>query len=487
MPVPSIDTRSASESHQTSPRGFTSSWPMTPPQSAFEPRRPSLAYSSVSDASTSGPSSSCDYSQPATPVNPLGHSNDHFAHTWNTATIADQCSLVHVTQGMYNPSIVNAISGVDMTGYSPVKHHNSAEAYTQSPMRDAWNHSNTLHLDSDLKATLFQTTQGLGQSANNEPIASSMYANPASSIHQPSLEPSAFQDFSNVPMYPPPQVVVPSHVSPQDDYPMDQYPGYDANDQAAEEFSRSFGSSTTGYSGWEPVGQQSPGGEYYAQSEDDDYVLVKDEVFRSPAPRQFRSPHRVNRRASRRNKRSLPTSHVLAEHDHFGFTIRFEGKEWEHDVNGRPVAKHPDESKPQRCTQVDENGKQCPAKFNRSEHLKRHMTKHSQEKPFPCPLEGCTTKQAMSRPDNAGDHFKTHLKGPAKGKRNKECTLEELAAAMENDPRWDDKKTTKMLTNLQKWLPEYLLQQQDARRMKALEDETKARAECMHPSRRMHC
>lgn len=403
-----------------------------------------------------------------------------------TGSMTEQCSLGQTSQGMYNPALVHAMSGVEMTSFSPARHHNSAETFgshSQSPMRDAWTHASqaALHLDSGLKNPLFQTTPGMGHGSD------SMYANPASSMHHPSLEPSVFQGFNNVTsMYPPAQVVIPSQVNPQEDYTMDQYPDYDANDHVVEEFSRSFDSSTTSYGGWDTVGPQSPDAAYFAPSDDDEYVLVKDELNRSPRSRQHymnNSPHRVNRRASRRSKKAHPIPHMSAERDCHGIIVRYEGKEWDN-VNGRIVARHPDESKPHRCLVFEEDGTQCTAKFTRSEHLKRHMTKHSDEKPFPCPLDSCNKE--IKRSDNAGDHFRTHLRPAAKGKRNKPCTLTQLANAMHGDSNWDDKKTTKMLTNLGKWLANFTVQQEEVNRNKALEEEAKARAECMQQSRRMH-
>lgn len=386
---------------------------------------------------------------------------------------------------MYNPGLVQHMSGVEMTSFSPARHHVSTDPFghhNQSPMRDAWTHAGQsgLHLDSGLKSALFQTSQSMGHCSD------SMYANSASSVHHPSLEPSVFGEFNNVAsMYQPAQVVVPSHVNSQEDYSMEQYADYDANDHV-EDYSRSFDSSATGYNEWETVGPQSPDAAYYVQSEDDEYIMVKDELERSPGSQKYRtnSPHRINKGGARRNKKSFPVPHILAERDCHGIIVRIEGKEWAKDAGGNLVARYPDESKPQRCTWVDDDGVKCMAKFNRSEHLKRHMTKHSNEKPYPCPLEGC--EKAIKRPDNAGDHFRTHLKGVAKGKRNKPCTLEQLADAMRKDPQWDDKKTAKMLTNLGKWLPDWIMTQEEVKRTKALEDEAKARGERHQHARHMH-
>ncbi|KAI0462747.1 hypothetical protein LJB42_003548 [Komagataella kurtzmanii] len=46
----------------------------------------------------------------------------------------------------------------------------------------------------------------------------------------------------------------------------------------------------------------------------------------------------------------------------------------------------------------------CHARFQRPEHVKRHMRSHSSEKPFVCPEEGCGTRF------NRKDNLKAHLK-----------------------------------------------------------------------------
>ncbi|KAF2860199.1 hypothetical protein K470DRAFT_197486, partial [Piedraia hortae CBS 480.64] len=106
----------------------------------------------------------------------------------------------------------------------------------------------------------------------------------------------------------------------------------------------------------------------------------------------------------------------------------------------------PPPSKQHVCDELDEDGKICGSRFERSEHLKRHKTKHSLQRKYPCPLEGC--KGAMARGDNAGDHFKTHLKGPRKGQRNRHIKWPELHSCLLM--AYDEREATKMIAKLQK-------------------------------------
>lgn len=338
-----------------------------------------------------------------------------------------------------------------MTDYSPTRQFNGGPTYgshNQSLMRHAWTPAHSAALDFHLDSKpLF----GFGQGVNRQTDASLMYADPDSTLSHPSLEPSAFHELGNATMYSPAQVVIPSQINPQEEYSMEHYPDYD-------DANVSFDSSAT--SGWDSVGPQSPDGAYCDPSEDDGYVMIKPEVCRTKSPRRsLPGPipnNRIKRKTSRKSRRSTHDSAWLVERH--GFTIRYEGKEWERLPELKAAAKYPEDSKPQICTVVVEDNI-CGAKFHRSEHLKRHKKMHDVERDFHCPLADC--KKAMSRSDNATDHFKTHLKGPGKGKRNKECTLEQLADAMLNNERWgESKKTNKMLGGLEKWYRNFHREQQ---------------------------
>ncbi|EME85829.1 uncharacterized protein MYCFIDRAFT_82450 [Pseudocercospora fijiensis CIRAD86] len=460
MPVPGIDTKQAAS------LSF-SGWPLTPPQSANESRRPSLAFSSLSDASASGPSSIADFSQPSTPVHSMVQ--ESFAQHWNEGaevqgrpmnSFSDGCALGQMPP-MFQPLYHQSAMGSAPSLEAPVYAHQHNFNAQQSPLRhEAWSSSNQSSLGINtnapgLRTTLFQNSTGL----NQERVSASMYNNPSPTA--PSLGQSVFPNYDHggpvvsPSMFRAPHTVVPSQLSPQEDYPMDSYVPCKV-ETMGQDFGSSFDSAGTEYSGWEAVGQQSPHDQYFAHSDEDDYVIVKHESLVTPSRTPYRShrymqqtssPDRVRPRSSKRTSKGHAAGKVWAEYEGTYCSVRCEGKPFEFDVDGRIVTQPTIERKPHHC-QVVVNGKACGASFERSEHLKRHMGKHTNKRDYPCPLDSCN--KAIGRPDNASDHFKTHLKPPGKGKRNKHCDWETLETAILE--QYPEKKSTKLLANLRKWM-----------------------------------
>ncbi|KAK4505778.1 hypothetical protein PRZ48_003743 [Zasmidium cellare] len=474
IPVPGIDTRGPAEKAAAS-LSF-SGWPLTPPQSAHESRRPSLAYSALSDNSQSGPSSVSGYSQPATPVHGMNHHND-FKQQWSdgtdvhasmSASLADTCSTGQVpfASAFQQLSMVGANAPNGLPTYTPQGQHQvgyGIDMSSDSPMRDTWSQPQQMSTGFNghpgLRTTLFQSTQGLGQDTG------SMYANPSHSVHT-SLGASAFPNYDtaaptlNTSFYQAPQVVVPSQLSPHEDYPMESYSGYDQQ-EVEDGFTQSFDSSTGSYHGWEAMEPPSPQEAYFGKTEDDDYVPVK---YESSTPSRTRtrnffesgpSQTRPRRRGSKRGRKSQAEGKCWYQADVCNMEVRYKGPRFSRlqsaDGSFHYVSEERKETKPHKCTFKDEDDKGnvivCNSSFERSEHLKRHMSKHSKVRDYPCPLPDCDKK--IARPDNAADHFRTHLRKPVKGKRNKHCTFEALQDAIIVE--YSEKTATKLLNNLRKW------------------------------------
>lgn len=470
MSVPGINT-SFADCIPTTPPGLDTSnpdnksmvfahlAPLTPPQSAIsnESRRPSLAYSSLSEAH-SGPSSVCGYSQPPTPISPM-HGQD-FRHQWSEGTdvhgmqngLPDVCSHGQMPPPMFNPSF----------SHQPTQAYSAADTFgntsTQSPWFSHQQSQQQGSYQSGLRATLFQTSQSLGHESIQ---TASMYANPSPTI--PSLEASPFSSSFDIPpahsaaIYQPTQVVVPSQVTPHDDYTMEDYPGYASHEEVSDGYNNSFESGTSSCSAWDMVGHTSPVGAYFEQSDEDDFVAVKDEALMSPhrgtVSRSYPQVSSSNRPRTRRgtshrtrNKAHGEGKEVWLETEKYGISVGYEGKRFVQsfdptDNSTKYVPVDPRDTKIHKC---DHEG--CGRSFDRSEHLKRHKGMHSKVKDYVCPK--CEAR--FGRPDNTSDHFKTHLRGPGKGKRNKDCDFPELEAGIIE--RYDEKTANKLLQNLRKWM-----------------------------------
>jgi hypothetical protein len=248
-------------------------------------------------------------------------------------------------------------------------------------------------------------------------------------------------------LYQQPQVVVPSQLSPNEDCQHQQFSNYTTPDCNPKGLGNSFTSSSMSFNGYDMVGPPSPQDVYFAHSEDEDYLMVKAERFETPE-QEFVSHGpllRQKKRASRRlRKAGNRTPHC--HHDVNGFDIQCEGRQCCLQPLKLEIASS---KKPFRCTFVDEDGRPCASRFDRSEHLKRHEGRHSPERKYPCPLPGCNRR--IGRPDNAGDHFKTHLRPKTAGKRNAHFDWNEVHNAIWENYE-DQKVAKKLLDGLRRWI-----------------------------------
>ncbi|KAK5128852.1 hypothetical protein LTR85_000185 [Meristemomyces frigidus] len=475
IPLPDIDTRGhASKSATALSLG---GW-LTPPQSAHESRRGSLAHSALSDAPYSGASSISAFSTPATPVHLTSAASDPFTHHWShqgashaqvTTNMSGFYSDPHMSQellhsGLQSECVPEATHAMSVYPHAGQGHDQDAfelHMATTAAMHEPWQDINQAadgingH-NTGLQSTLYQCHPGM---MGGSGLASSTYGNASETVHSMSIDTSSATQFN---AYTPtsasfcqhPQVVVPSQLSPAEDWTLQQYQGYASPQQDIDDFSSSFASNNTSFSGYTSITPPSPDEQYFVISEDEGYLLVKNEPLASPTPGPSQLPchpsvatraSRHRSRSGRGSKRGKPQEPVAAYlNSKYKTMVVYEGK-WRFGEHGEAfleTASPP--SKPHKCP---EHG--CPAKFERSEHLKRHQKKHTDSREYPCPLPGCHEKSiSMSRSDNATDHFKTHLKGPKKGQRNKHFEYPELRNNLLKV--YSHKEAVKMIAKLEK-------------------------------------
>jgi hypothetical protein len=265
----------------------------------------------------------------------------------------------------------------------------------------------------------------------------------------------------------PPQVVVPGQISTADDLAMSlRYSSYDSPEHAIDGFDHvqsSFDSMDSGYSHWE---QMTPPSQDLDDSDEERSIRIKGEYFKTepmPSPTPAGSSHdrayghskvgpeRHRKRPGKRGKSSVPRRKL----DLHRVEVTYEGQ-WDVDEHGipvKPIVGRTSKSKGYVCDFFDkETGRRCNQSFERSEHLKRHHSKHApeHERKYPCPLSGCDRR--IARSDNAGDHFKTHLKGPRKGQRNKFFHWNQLRTILKIE--YEEKEANKMITKIEKWIRE---------------------------------
>ena len=474
--VPGIDTKPPLDKVNTT---LSYGGLHTPPHSAHESRRPSLQYGGLSEAPYSA--SSYTHSQPVTPIQGLNHGSDFFPQRWSQSIDA-QDSLSTSLPGAYITSPVaghsfhtafgsgatyhNPVAN-DAQVYSHIDHANSVDNLSLqpsscSPTADTWGQSeafsNTYAPNNvGLGSTLFPTPHGMNVPANSpssvfDHIGPSLHINfqyqsdpSAADVTQGSYgEPSHFQQ---------PRIVVPSQVSPQDDYTAQQLSIYTTPHHSHDVLQSSFSSGRIPFGDYEMVEPPSPQDVYFAHSEDEDYLMVKAEGLPSPvlgpsSRRQADFPVRPRRRTSRRTRKPGNRT-TWCRHDFNGCEISCQGTQCCIEGPRRIIFNKPD--KPYKCKFVMEDGTPCVSGFDRSEDLKRHEGSHSgkEGRKYFCPLKDCERK--IGRPDNAGDHFKTHLRPKTTGKRNAHFDWPVVQDAIWD--AYDDKKVAKkLLDGLRRWI-----------------------------------
>lgn len=477
--VPGIDTKSPFEKDATA---MSYGGLHTPPQSAHERRRPSLQYSALSEAPYSATSSAFAYSQPTTPVHIVAQNNEAFMKAWPESTTPRRqttlelpCSTptgqisshdLHAAfqQHLHPDSmLIN-----DMPGYNHVVQTTNCDVFALQanvplPAAESWPAPE--HLDASfttntantacLGSPLFAMPNDLNSNARS---TLAEYNSGTFNVFERSLGISGIANTSGFPsssgaVYQHPQVVVPSQLSPQDEYGQHNLGHYISPIHEHERLVNSFSSSSSSLEIFDSLGPPSPVDAYFEHSEDEGYLMVKREQPSSPFShalqgRSHKSRGSIppKRRSSKRLRGAGKSTCWYANND-CGIEIRCEGKKFS--LDGDVKLEIASSSKPHECQFIKEDKLPCGARFDRSEHLKRHMGKHSNERLYPCPLPDCN--KSIQRPDNAGDHFKTHLRPKKKGKRNAHFPWPVVRRAIWEGYE-DKKKAKKLLDNLRRWV-----------------------------------
>ena len=255
-----------------------------------------------------------------------------------------------------------------------------------------------------------------------------------------------------------PQIVVPSQLSPQDGCADHAFGEYLSPEHGMHDIQSSFASSSTSFGDYEDIDPPSPLEGYFDNSGEEGYLMVKEEVPSSPAL----AASMIRKRRSTKRNRGTRSRHCWYQEVNFDGASQIEVR-----CEGRPfplptICPGPDDklytverarsSKQHMCDFVLDNGKVCGARFDRSEHLKRHGGSHEkkEKRRFPCPLPKCKAER-IGRPDNAGDHFKTHMRLEKTGKRNGYFEWEVIQNAIWTHYE-DQKAAKKLLANLQRWI-----------------------------------
>ena len=477
--VPGIDTKPYDNTSSALSYGGLH----TPPQSAHESRRPSLQYSAIPEAPYSATPSTFAYSQPTTPVHSIHHSNSGFIHAWSDnphahndvmTGLKDSCSVSQMSEQAldavfkHQPGCdTNAAYGMPSYPHcTPTGNidtfslHNSSALSSTAIWTSSQQVSNRFAAQTTcLGSALFPMSQSLSSELNRSGLPSDDSSSPQygadSSVNGSMV--GGLHNYIAAPnaVYHRPQVVVPSQLSPHDNYTQHHFNDFIHQDQGPDALSNSFASSSTTFNDYEVLGPPSPMEAYFDHSDDDEYLKVKAEeasnidyaVSSRRSSTRTGNSHNLRRRSSKRLRSG--EKHPWHTHD-FGdpqgaIEVQCVGKRFRLD---KPVKREAASSlKPHQCLFIKPDGQPCGFRFDRSEHLKRHMGKHSDKKDYPCPL--CTRR--IQRPDNAGDHFKTHLRPKAKGKRNDHFDWATLSQAIW-DEYTDKKKAKKLLDNLRRWV-----------------------------------
>ncbi|KAK5160978.1 hypothetical protein LTS14_000772 [Recurvomyces mirabilis] len=454
--VPGIDTHFDPEKHSTA---LSYAGCLTPPQSAHESRCGSLAYGAFPDASYNhGVPLPC-VSQPVTPIQAVSPCAHDFTPQWHPRTSPQAHQAVqhaaaypvqHVTTASFATCLQQAACS-SATEYG-LSDQMLLDTAWPAPQRMEWtSHHDYNHIPDysgvSLSSSLLQSQTGLSTAPNhsNSSYADGTYPHETLDLHTAHAAHSDIFGTSSAQVVHPQQITVaPSMLTPNDGYVMQPYQEYSSPNGARQSLASSF---TTSYGSFSFSEYDVPttSVDTYPYS-DEECVLVKGEYL-SPTPGMSRTPTNDSRAARRRRStaRAPRISHGQRYHSHWvggaatGIRCEIVGdaNDVTYDVGGLsfPTSIAKQSRKMHRCNHVDDYGEPCLRAFERGEHLKRHMASHSTDRKYECGLPECKHRKGISRGDNAGDHFRTHLKDTEKGRRNKKFEWPEVRRYIERSEK----------------------------------------------------
>jgi len=303
-----------------------------------------------------------------------------------------------------------------------------------------------LHQPTGLQSTLFPVTHAMAASHHAMPEIYDSEV-PAMDNHVADF-PSEYQSHYMAAMtpYQSPGIVEPALVNPHNEYADHHYSILGSPGSSPQDLSVSFNSGFS--SSFEEI--HTPGPEMDCCDDIDGYLHVKRETGTSPTSSFEVKPSRTRsggRRASKRSRKVQPYQQVQNING-TGIDLHLEGDGIGFEGDRVVYTNHPHKKKSYVCAHVSEDGRHCNTAFARSEHLKRHLSKHSPDRKFPCVLPKCTKK--IGRSDNACDHFRTHLQLPGRNKRNKHFHWKTVESLIRDT--YPDKVAAKIIVNLERWL-----------------------------------
>jgi hypothetical protein len=438
---------------------------LTPPQSAHESHRPSMAYPSYSEMQYSTASTATAFSLPSTPSRSVQGRSNHAAQSFANEHIHfdlavplsehqhDMADLGLDAQANCNLDPNAMWSGGSLASNSSEEFHGHFDSEHTDSLWQVQDPSNGfIHQPAGLQATLFPVTHGMA--------ATPQIISPTYSLDSNAADFPAFH-YNPLPQacYQSPGIVEPSLVNPHNGYGDHNYSMLGSPGSSPQDLSTSFGSDLS--SSWADV--HTPGQDMDCCEDIDGFLHVgkEEDIETSPTSTiDYKpiKPRLAGRRASKRT-RKVQSVRQVANIRGTEIELQLEGEGIGFEGNRFVYIDHSVKKKTFVCIAPDSDGNPCNAAFVRGEHLKRHVGKHSLIRRFPCVLPGCDKK--IGRSDNACDHFRTHLALHGRNKRNDHFHWREV----ERRIRWAYKEKTagKIIVNLERWLAKQYLASDELR------------------------